>query len=48
MAFDEAHCRIRQGYADKSMVILRNMHLNVLMSDKNNKVGIKIKRQMAG
>ncbi|MFT5923669.1 MAG: hypothetical protein ACI9LE_000654 [Paraglaciecola sp.] len=48
MAFDEDHCRIRQGYADQNMAILRHISLNVLTSDKNNKVGIKIKRQMTG
>jgi predicted transposase YbfD/YdcC len=48
MAFDEDHCRIRQGYADQNMAILRHISLNLLTSDKDNKVGIKIKRQMAG
>jgi hypothetical protein len=48
MAFDEDHCRIRQGYADQNMAILRHISLDLSMSDKDNKVGIKIKRQMAG
>jgi len=48
MAFDENHCRIRQGYADQNMAILRHISLNLLTSDKDNKVGINIKRQMAG
>jgi hypothetical protein len=48
MAFDEDHCRIRQGYADQNMAILRHISLDLLTSDKDNKVGIKIKRQMAG
>lgn len=48
MAFDEDRCRIRQGYADQNMAILRHISLNLLTSDKDNKVGIKIKRQMAG
>jgi hypothetical protein len=48
MAFDEEHCRILQGYADKSMAILRHILLNVLILDKDSKVGIKIKLQMAG
>jgi predicted transposase YbfD/YdcC len=48
MAFDEDHCRIRQGYADQNMAILRHISLNLLTSDKDNKVDIKIKRQMAG
>jgi hypothetical protein len=48
MAFNEDHCRIRQGYADQNMAILRHISLNLFTSDKDNKVGIKIKRQMAG
>jgi hypothetical protein len=48
MAFDEVHCRIRQGYADQNMAILRHIPSNLLTSDKDNKVGTKIKRQMAG
>ncbi|MFT7413306.1 MAG: hypothetical protein ACI9J4_001678 [Paraglaciecola sp.] len=38
MAFDEVHCRIRQGYADQNMAILRHISLNLLTSDKDNKV----------
>jgi hypothetical protein len=48
MAFNEDHCRIRQGYAAQNMAILRHISLNLFTSDKDNKVGIKIKRQMAG
>lgn len=48
MAFDEDQCRIREGYADQNMAILRHISLNLLKSDTDNKVGIKIKRQMAG
>ena len=48
MAFDEDHCRIRQGHADQNMAILRHISLNLLNSETENKVGIKIKRQMAG
>jgi predicted transposase YbfD/YdcC len=48
MAFDEDHCRNRQGYAAQNMAILRHISLNLLKSDTGNKVGIKIKRQMAG
>jgi predicted transposase YbfD/YdcC len=35
MAFDEDHCRIRQGYADQNMAILRHISLNLFTSDKN-------------
>jgi predicted transposase YbfD/YdcC len=48
MAFDEDHCRIRQGYAAQNMAVLRHIALNLLTSETENKVGIKIKRQMAG
>jgi len=48
MAFDEDHCRIRQGHADQNMAILRHISLNLLKSETAHKVGIKIKRQMAG
>jgi hypothetical protein len=48
MVFDEEHCRIRQEYADQNMAILRHISLNLLTSVKDNKVGIKIKRQIAG
>jgi hypothetical protein len=47
MVFDEESCRIRQGYADQNMAILRHISLNLLTSVKGNKVGIKIKWQMA-
>ncbi|MCP4322649.1 MAG: hypothetical protein GY787_12545 [Alteromonadales bacterium] len=48
MAFNEDSCRIRQGYADQNMAILRHISLNLLKSETEQKVGIKIKRQMAG
>jgi predicted transposase YbfD/YdcC len=48
MAFDEDSCRIRKGYADQNMAILRHISLNLLKSETEHKVGIKIKRQMAG
>jgi len=48
MAFDEGSYRIRNGFADQNMAILRHISLNLLKSEKEHKVGIKIKRQMAG
>ena len=48
MAFDEDSCRIRTGAADQNMAILRHISLNLLKADTEQKVGIKIKRQMAG
>jgi len=48
MAFDEDSCRIRQGFAAQNMAILKHISLNLLKSETEQKVGIKIKRQMAG
>jgi predicted transposase YbfD/YdcC len=48
MAFDDDSCRIRKGFADQNMAILRHISLNLLKSETEHKVGIKIKRQMAG
>lgn len=48
MAFDEDHCRIRKGHSDENMSTFRHLSLNLLKEEKSAKVGIKIKRQMAG
>lgn len=48
MAFDEDRCRIRKGHADENMAMFRHISLNLLREEKTAKVGIKIKRQMAG
>lgn len=48
MAFDEDSCRMRKGHSDQNMAILRHISLNLLKSETEHKVGIKIKRQMAG
>ena len=48
MACDEKHRRTRQVYADKNMAILRHISLNLLTSGKGYKIGISIKRKMAG
>jgi predicted transposase YbfD/YdcC len=48
IAFDEDSCKIRKCFADQNMAILRHISLNLLKSEKKHKVGIKIKRQMAG
>lgn len=47
-AFNEDDCRIRKGYADQNMAIIRHISLNLLKTETDTKVGIKIKRQMAG
>ena len=46
--FDEDRCRIRKGHADENMATLRHLALNLLKAEKTAKVGLKIKRQMAG
>lgn len=48
MAFDEDRCRIRKGHADENMSMFRHLALDLLKAEKTAKVGIKIKRQMAG
>lgn len=47
-AFNEDQCRIRIGYAVQNMAILRHITLNLLKSETENKVAIKINHQMAG
>ena len=48
MVFDEGNCRMCKGYSDQNMAKLRHVSLNLLKSETEHKVGIKIKRQMAG
>jgi predicted transposase YbfD/YdcC len=48
IVFNEDSCRIRKGYSDQDMAILRHISLNLLKSETEHKVGIIIKRQMAG
>ena len=48
MAFDEGHSRIRTGHAAENMAILRQVALNLLKQEKQEKVGIKTKRKMCG
>lgn len=48
VAFDEAHSRIRFGHSVESMARLRHIALNPLKQEKTAKVGIQIKRNMAG
>ena len=46
MVLDEDHYQIRQQSADQNMSILCYAFSNVLSSDKDKKVGIKIKQQI--
>lgn len=48
VAFDEDHSRIRFGNSAENMARLRHIALNLLKQEKTAKVGIKIKRNMAG
>ena len=48
MAFDEDHCRIRTGHADRNLAVVRHMALNMLKQEKTAKVGIKARRKRAG
>jgi predicted transposase YbfD/YdcC len=42
MAFDEDSCRIRKGFADQNMAILRHISLNLLKSEKSIKWALKL------
>jgi predicted transposase YbfD/YdcC len=48
VAFNEDDCRVRMGHAAENLSTFRRIALNVLKSDKSQKVGIRIKRQIAG
>ena len=48
VAFDEAHSRIRFVHSAENMSRLRHMALNLLKQETTARVGIKIKRSMAG
>jgi predicted transposase YbfD/YdcC len=48
VAFDEDHSRIRAKNSAENMARLRHIALNLLKQEKTAKVGVKIKRGMAG
>jgi predicted transposase YbfD/YdcC len=48
VAFSEDDCRVRMGHAAENLSTFRRIALNLLKADKTQKVGIKIKRQIAG
>ena len=48
MAFDEDHCRVRTGHADRNLAVVRHMALNMLKQEKTAKVGIKARSKRAG
>ncbi|RPH38534.1 MAG: ISAs1 family transposase [Burkholderiales bacterium] len=47
-SFNEDHQRMRIGYSDANMAVMRHITLNMLKLDKTNKAGIKNKRLLAG
>jgi predicted transposase YbfD/YdcC len=48
VAFNEDDCRVRMGHAAENLSTFRRIALNRLKSDRSQKVGIKMKRQIAG
>jgi predicted transposase YbfD/YdcC len=48
VGFNEDDCRVRKDYSSENFAVIRHIALNLLKQEKTAKVGIKIKRQMAG
>ncbi len=48
VVFKEDASRVRSGYADQNLSVIRRMALNLLKQDKTSKLGIKNKRLRAG
>lgn len=48
VAFDEDHCRVRQGYAAENLARLNRMALNLLKHEKTCKRGLAAKRLRCG
>lgn len=48
VAFQEDDNRIRKDHALENLAVIRHIALNLLRSEKSQKVGIKAKRKMAG
>ena len=48
VGFNEDNCRVRKYYSLENFAVIRHIALNLLKQEKTAKVGIKIKRQMAG
>ena len=48
VAFDEDHCRLRQGHAAENLARLNRMALNLLKQEKTRKRGLAAKRLRCG
>ena len=48
VGFNEDDCRVRKDYSSENFAVIRHIALNLLKQEKTAKVGIKLKRQMAG
>jgi predicted transposase YbfD/YdcC len=48
IAFDEDSNRTRKGYSAANLAVIRHMALNLIKTEKADKVGVKTKRLMAG
>lgn len=48
VAFDEDHCRSREGYAAENLAVARQITLNLLKLDTSEKAGIRNKRHKCG
>ena len=48
IAFREDDSRVRTGYADHNLAVLRHIALNLLRQEQTAKVGVKTKRLKAG
>lgn len=47
IVFREDHSRVRQGYADQNLAVVRRLALNLLRQEETAKVGAKAKRLKA-